>query len=962
MSWMKIKQGNNHFPLFISLLILVFITIAHQSEATHIRAGEITARRIDNITLTFEFTFTGFRDTSSPIHFGSGKFDFGDGNSETGGFRISSNYIGNNTDQVEWKIVHTYEAPGSYIVSYQEANRNPDVINMDNSVNTPFYVETKLVIDPFFGLNNTPVMTVPPIDLGAVGVTFIHNPGAFDPDGDSLSYKFTTCKQSKNLAVNNYRELINSDFYIDIPYDQGNQARNDNPKLTLDPVAGNLIWDAPGDDLNLGDRAEYNVAFVIEEWRYIPSTGEWAKLGYVTRDMQIIIKKTDNQQPELVLPKNVCVEAGKKVQELIQGTDPDGQQVKIEAFGGPFEVSGNKATYSPNPAEFQDQPAFMNFEWDTQCGHVRLRPYDVQFKVTDNPDAGPQLVNFATFEITVVGPPPRGLKTDPQVGRSIKLEWDRYTCTNAEKMQIWRRVGSFDIQVDDCTIGMPPNTGYQKIDEVVLLGPGNTPVTSYVDDNNGKGLAPGAKYCYRLVATYPLPGGGESYVSAEVCDSILLDAPAITNVDIKKTDESSGEIFIRWVPPYQIDQTTYPPAYTYDVFRGVGLSDSKSYNMVASNISDTTYTDVGLNTTDSAYNYFIRLYDANGFLVDSSATASSVRLEPKPLLASIQLNWSADVPWSNTVEQYPIHYVYRDQADQNDAGKLVLIDSVDVTKHGYTYLDRGQFNGVNLDEKIQYCYYVTTNGSYGNSLLPEPLINNSQIACAQPNDTIPPCKPPSLTLLNANDCEAILANAQCGIDSYTQTLNWTVDTNDKCDNDIVHYNIYFSETGNEVDYTIIGTSVTNSFERDGLKSIKGCFKVTAVDRSGNESEFTEEVCTDNCPVYILPNVFTPNNDGYNDVFSPIHGTSKNESYLNENDCPRFIEKVNFRVFDTTGNELYVYDSYENQDGIYINWDGKNKFGEDLPAGVYFYLVTLEQNVLNPKDTRKVLKGWVQLLR
>ena len=59
---------------------------------------------------------------------------------------------------------------------------------------------------------------------------------------------------------------------------------------------------------------------------------------------------------------------------------------------------------------------------------------------------------------------------------------------------------------------------------------------TYLDNNNGLGLAPGAKYCYRLVAVFPLPKGGESYISKDTCiGPILADAPVITHVTVDKT-------------------------------------------------------------------------------------------------------------------------------------------------------------------------------------------------------------------------------------------------------------------------------------------------------------------------------------------------------------------------------------------------------------------------------------------
>ncbi|MEQ9306092.1 MAG: gliding motility-associated C-terminal domain-containing protein, partial [Marinoscillum sp.] len=943
----KLEYNGN---MSIGVLLFAILWLATlPSAASHIRAGEITAKRIDNLTRTYRFTFIGFRDRGSQFPFGEGIFDFGDETSQTGNFNITITQIDSEIEMVQFQLVHTYSSSRSFIVSYEEQLRNADISNMDASGQTTFYVESMIDIDVFAGLNDSPVLTVPPIDFAAVGATFLHQPGAFDSNGDSLAYRFTTPKQSRTSPVNNYKALNDPKFYSD--YLHGNEAQTRAPELTLNPLTGELKWDAPGDVLLQGDKAEYNVAFVIEEWRYISKLQQWKMLGYVTRDMQIIVRETDNERPNLQVPDDLCVEAGMVVSELIQGTDPDGDPVKIEAFGGPFEVN-SPATYTPDPAVYGGPPQFLDLEWNTECGHVRARPYQVQFKVTDDPLEGPRLVNFETMEITVVGPAPQGLEAAVQPGRAIALNWDKYTCANAETMQIWRRVGDFEIEIDECDIGMPTHAGYRLIDEVPASQ------RQYLDNNNDGGLAPGAKYCYRLVAAYPSPGGGLSYVSAEACDSISIESPVITNVDIAQTGTDNGEIMVRWTPPYEIDQVLYPPAYRYDVFRGEG--GSSTFQRIAATTSDTLITDTGLNTLNRTYRYYVKAYDANGVYIDSSAVAGSVRLGMRPLLKSISVSWTADVPWSNTVQAYPYHYIYRDQVG-TDTDQLVLIDSVDVTMNGFNYLDEGSVNGELLDEEIEYCYYVVTQGSYDNALLPEPLINRSQLICGQPNDTIPPCTPPGVIFASTLDCSELLQNTPCGTNVFDQEVTWEVDGSTGCDDDIVAYNIYYSSTGNEDDYEFLDEVFSTAYIHRDLVSLKGCYKITSVDRSGNESEATDPICRDNCPVYRLPNAFTPNNDGKNDVFAPLNNNGLGIVGFNTADCPRFVRAVTFNIFDRSGKQVFQYDSFENPNGIYINWDGRNAQGTEMPAGVYYYSAEVTFDVLNPRDATKVFNGWVQLL-
>ena len=122
------------------------------------------------------------------------------------------------------------------MVSFKEDFRNANIINMDDSGNTTFFVESLVVIDPFYGTNSSPILTVPPIDYAAVGALFIHNAGAFDPDGDSLSYRFTTPKQARNSVVNNYRALNDPQFY-----DTFAQGKPRNYGKTKNPLLGKTV-------------------------------------------------------------------------------------------------------------------------------------------------------------------------------------------------------------------------------------------------------------------------------------------------------------------------------------------------------------------------------------------------------------------------------------------------------------------------------------------------------------------------------------------------------------------------------------------------------------------------------------------------------------------------------------------------------------------------------------------------
>jgi hypothetical protein len=467
----------------IAILIILSVNVV-ESFGTHIRAGEIIATLIDCQSNTYRLSLIGYTDTGSTVVFGGGIMNFGDGSDEQTFEAGNPDVFQDLGDEVALNIFyvnHTFPGPGTYTIQYREFNRNASVANMDNSVNTPFYIETAIVIDPFFGCNNTPVLLNPPLDRGCVGKAFFHNPAAFDVDGDSLSYEIVVNKQDRNVPVSNYRLPQVYDLAVDPS--TTNEEQTGPPTYTLNPTTGDLIWDAPGTE------DEYNIAFIIKEWRYFPEFDEWIEMGYVTRDMQIITQDCENERPELTVPPDTCIEAGTLLEEVITATDPDGHRITIDALGGPFELPSSPATYSPlpnDPVNPQPTPASIDFIWQTNCSHVRSRPYQVTFKARDFPDRlqGPSLVDFDTWDITVVGPAPEGLTAESQTGRRVNLTWDDYICEpNAGTMQIWRRVDSFEFEPDNCEVGMPDYAGYELINTVPIGQ------TQYLDPGGAQGLA-----------------------------------------------------------------------------------------------------------------------------------------------------------------------------------------------------------------------------------------------------------------------------------------------------------------------------------------------------------------------------------------------------------------------------------------------------------------------------------------
>jgi len=648
-------------------------------------------------------------------------------------------------------------------------------------------------------------------------------------------------------------------------------------------------------------------------------------------DIQIIVKDLRNKRPILKLPFDTCVVAGSFMRNRISAMDPDvNDRINISFFGELDTLFPKKNRASFNQVQSFPQPAYGNFEWQTNCDHVRKQPYFAVFQAEDVPFNGSlPLVDVRVWQIKVVGPAPLLKNIQPVGSGKLRISWIPYQCPNAVKIWIYRKIDRTNLVLDTCNPGMPFGAGYIKIAEVAASD------TSYTDDNNGLGLKKGPGYCYRIVAIFPDPAGGESLVSNEICRPLNLDIPLFLNVDVQKTGTTDGEIFLKWTKPFNIDSLAFPPPYSIQIFR-YHNGDNPVLIRATSDVEDTSFVDLSLDTRNKQYQYQLLFRFGNGInLIDSTPKAQAVRLDLSPGIKKITLKWNAATPWSNDVFY---HRIYRAVNEE-----FVLIDSASGFGPLYQYTDQGIFGGIPLSDTVEYCYYVQTVGTYSNPEVASPLFNRSERICASPTDTIKPCPPPIVTIQDPLNFRCDDCAAQAGFTEFSRTIRWKSVASDTCGSDVNRYKIYFTEYEEDPLKELVITSDT-FFIHSSLTSLAGCYAVTAVDRSGNESPIINKTCIDNCVEFRLPNLITPDGNGINERFTPSCVSKA------------FIQNVHFSVYNRWGKPVFD-DEVEPE----INWSGIEEGNStNIVSGVYFYIAAVKAKRLHRKDENMKFTGWIDV--
>ncbi len=826
--------------------------------ATHNRSGSITYRHL--FGNTYEFTVTTCTKTSSDADRPELEIVWGDGTSDTIP-RIEPILFNLDYDvQINTYIgVHTFTGPDTYIISVEDPNRNFGVLNITSSVDKVFCIQTVLVISPFIGTGNNSLVIE---DCPCPEYACINSPWCYNLsayDPDGDSLAYSLIPCKGEDCL----EMIMPGVY-QYPHQVAGGI------MSIDPISGTLCWDSPEME------GEFNIAILIQEYRL----GFF--VGSVIQDMQfVVMTNCDNLPPNIVDVADTCVFAGDSLNIAFDATDTE-HTIEVSATGAVFHLTDN-------PAVFDDSTGYLfatgRFLWNPTCAEASDDYYAIIVHTQDNHPEIP-LTDLTTFRVKVKIPAVTGLTVTP-TGNSMTLLWNASVCSGIDHYNIYRSIDSTDNNSVCCENGTAELMGYALI--------GSTADTTYID--NGP-LIVGNIYCYMITAVNA--SGVESCLSEQICDHLDFEIPVMTHVSVLETATGSGKDSVLWSYPKELNEISFPGPYHYALYRSpdfTGGTESSVYvsaPQILIDNPDTTFFDIVLDTDLRPYTYRVELY-SNGALVGSSLPASSVFLTLIPNDNQLELVWEESHPWTNTEWE-----VYKETP--GGSGTFVLIATLD----SMSYIDTGLVNGV------EYCYKIRSRGGYTADGIINPILNWSQEACASPIDLTAPCAP---VLEITGDC-----------DLEETYLTWT-NPNNSCADDVTRYNLYFAEfEGDSLELlATFSSDLDTFFTHSGRGSIAGCYYVTALDsvQYNNESEPSNIACIDNCEGYYeLPNIFTPDGSGANDLFHPL--------------LPyKFVKKIELEIFNRWGDVVFKTEDPQ------IDWDGTDKdTGKPLYDGVYFYTVTV----------------------
>lgn len=139
-------------------------------------------------------------------------------------------------------------------------------------------------------------------------------------------------------------------------------------------------------------------------------------------------------------------------------------------------------------------------------------------------------------------------------------------------------------------------------------------------------------------------------------------------------------------------------------------------------------------------------------------------------------------------------------------------------------------------------------------------------------------------------------------------------------------------------WTFGNGDVSSNQNPNSIFTDEGTYTVTLIASSSLCSDtVSHTIVVENGFVIEVPNVFTPNNDGANDIFKIKISA---------------VKSAQGTIYNRWGQLLYSWDV------LNVSWDGKANNGENCPDATYFYII----KVIDKKDKEHIVPGYVLIAR
>jgi hypothetical protein len=268
----------------------------------------------------------------------------------------------------------TFPSNGNYIVKWNSCCRNEAIINMTQPGAEDMTLLAYVNVNNL-SPNSSPTFLAPPVIYLPANNVWQYNPLPFDLDGDSLVWDLTVPLSSSSNppipdSVSGYQFLSDTILYS-----------NSSAPFSVNNVTGEITWDPK----MVGN---FVASLTIQEYR------NGLLIGAMNRDMQfVVVADSTNFTPVIsnmqTLPTNnlgipyIKIAPGQNYQLHLLASDQDlNDVVSMSAFGEPFALTNaSNFSYSLTGNDNEIEGAFS---WTPDMSQVRIQPYTVVFRTSDN--------------------------------------------------------------------------------------------------------------------------------------------------------------------------------------------------------------------------------------------------------------------------------------------------------------------------------------------------------------------------------------------------------------------------------------------------------------------------------------------------------------------------------------------------------------------------------------------------